>query len=291
MVRIGLPVATVLSCIASVAMAQAPDVTVNAAPPASPTQSDASLFNPVPTAALRAFDTDRPTKSNEPVTVDAGHFQYESDLLNYTHSNAGGATSRAEQAFDPVVKLGLTSSVDLELQFTGYNWVSQSSGGHTVRSDGVGDLTLRPKFNLFGNNGGLAAAIIPYVKFPTAREPIGNETVDGGVILPISIPLPYAFTLLLVPEVDVIRNAGNSGHHFNYTEVVNLSHPIANNVSVYGEIYSAVGTDKGTPPIYTFDTAVAWVVRNNLQLDLGANIGLNRDAPNLQIYAGISQRF
>ena len=294
MVRISLPVIAFFTSLAGSAMAQDATSSVNPNPPAAaaaPDKSDYTLFNPVPTSALRSLNTDRPTKSNSPVTVDAGHFQYESDLFNYTHSNAGGATTRLYEAFDPVLKFGLTNHVDLELQFTGYNWLSQTSGGQTMHADGVGDLVLRAKINLVGNEGGFAAALIPYVKFPTAHQPIGNNTVDGGVILPISVPLPYDFTLLVEPEVDVIRNASNGGHHFNYAQLLNISHPIGKQVTVYGEIYSALGTDKGTPAIYTADAAVAWAVNDNLQLDVGANFGLNKAAPNLQLYAGISQRF
>ena len=256
-----------------------------------PDKSDYTLFHPTPDAQLRSFNTDRPTKSNSPVTVDAGHFQYETDLFNYTHSNAGGAATRTYQAFDPVVKVGLTNRIDLELQFTGYNWIDGTSGGQTFHADGVGDLLLRTKINLFGNEGGPAAALIPYVKFPTAHQPIGNNTVDGGIILPISYPLPGDFTLLVEPEVDVIRNATNGGHHFNFAQLLNIAHPIGTQVTVYGEIYSSLGTDKFTPPIYTADAAIAWVVKDNLQLDAGVNVGLNRNAPNLQLYTGLSQRF
>jgi hypothetical protein len=42
---------------------------------------------------------------------------------------------------------------------------------------------------------------------------------------------------------------------------------------------------------YSFDTALSWTVRPNLQLDIGANFGLNSATPNLQLYAGMSQRF
>ena len=289
--RSALLIPACLLLLTGTAAAQQAGVTVNPNPPASPDKSDYTLFNPVPDSALRSLNTDRPTKSNSPVTVDAGRFQYETDLVNYTHSNAGGASSSEIVAFDPVLKVGLTDHVDLELQFTGYNWTRETAGGQTTRADGVGDLILRTKINLFGNEGGPAAAIIPYVKFPTARPPIGNNTTDGGVIVPITYPLPLDFTLLVEPEVDVIRNATNGGHHFNFAQLLNISHPIGTQLTVYGEIYSALGTDKSTPAIYTFDTALAWLVTPNLQLDVGANIGLNSAAPNLQLYAGISQRF
>ncbi len=269
----------------------APAASPAAATSPAPDKSIYTLFDPVPDSQLRSLNTDRPTKSNSPVTVDAGHFQYETDILNYTHSNAGGATTRQYTAFDPVLKLGLTDHVDFEVQFNGYNWFDQQSGGQHFSTSGVGDVVIRPKFNLFGNEGGPALAIIPYVKIPTARPPIGNDTVDGGVIAPFSYPLPLDFTLLVMPEIDVIRNAADGGHHFNFTQLLNISHPIGKQLTAYAEIYSALGTDARTPPVYTFDTALAWAVTDNLQLDAGANIGLNAAAPNLQVYAGISQRF
>lgn len=290
LVRLLLSAAMVFALESGTAMAQDKGFTVNPNPPAAIDKSGYTLFNPTPDAHLRDFNTDRPARGNSPITVDAGRFQYETDLLNYTHSNVGGA-SRAYQAFDPVLKIGLTNRIDLELQFNGYNWIDQSSDGQTTHAEGVGDLLLRAKINLFGNEGGPAAALIPYVKFPTAHQPIGNNTVDGGLILPISYPLPYDFTLVVEPEVDVIRNANNGGHHFNFTQLLNIGHPVGTQLTVYGEIYSALGTDKYTPPVYTADAAIAWVVKDDLQLDAGVNVGLNRCAPNLQLYAGISQRF
>ena len=46
-----------------------------------------TLFTPTPVDKMRAFNTDRPTKSNVPYTVDAGHFQYEGDLFIYGYDN------------------------------------------------------------------------------------------------------------------------------------------------------------------------------------------------------------
>ena len=51
------------------------------------------VLNPVPDDRMRNFSTDRPTKSNVPCTVDAGHFQYETDIVS--GGFPGAATSRA----------------------------------------------------------------------------------------------------------------------------------------------------------------------------------------------------
>jgi len=60
---------------------------------------------------------------------------------------------------------------------------------------------------------------------------------------------------------------------------------------VFGELYSAVGADAHTPPAYTADVAVAYLLTATTQLDAGVDVGLNRYAPNLQLYTGISHRF
>lgn len=271
----------------------APDKT--AAPAPVPVdKSRFSFFNPVPTENLRGFAPDRPTKATSPVTVDAGHLQYETDALIYTHSNSGGVSTQQFTAFDPLVKLGLTDRVEFGLQFGGYNWVDAKVPGTSTKvlqARGVGDLTLRPKINIFGNEGGVALAVIPFVKFPTASRFLGNGHLDGGVILPFSAPLPYDFTLSFSPEVDVLRNGTNAGHHINFTQAINIGHPIGKKLTVYGEFYSTVGPDRGSPNIYTADVAAAYLLTDTLQADVGANFGLNKAAPNLQVYAGLSQRF
>ena len=256
-------------------------------------KSSYTLLNPTPLASLRDFSADRPTRSNGPITVDAGHLQVESDFAAYTHSNAGGTTTRLTQAFDPVLKLGLTNCVDLELQFTGYNWLSVTSRDNQTNlasARGAGDLIARTKVNLLGNDGGPALAVIPYVKFAAAAAGVGNGNTEGGLIAPLSIPLPRNFVLTLMPELDVLRNQSNAGHHLNATGVIDLGYSPIKAVTLYAELYVARGTDKGTPAVYTVDTAVSWMLTDTLQLDVGTNIGLNRNAPNLQLYTGIAQR-
>lgn len=266
---------------------------VHAAEP-PPDKSGYTFFNPTPLNAMRDFNADRPTKGNGPITVDAGHVQYETDLFSYGHSNVGGVSTRMYTFADPMLKLGLTNSVELQVQFTGYNIINirdPKTGARIQDIRGAGDLLLRSKVNLFGNEGGPALALIPYVKFPTAARNVGNGHTEGGVIAPFTAPLPWDFTLLIMPEVDVLRNANDAGHHFSFTQLISIGHAVGPKVTVYGELYSALGTDKNTPPVYTADFAISYMLTGTVQLDVGANVGLNKNAPNLQLYTGIAQRF
>jgi Putative MetA-pathway of phenol degradation len=253
------------------------------------------LLNPVPADQMRDFSTDRPPKANVPYTVDAGHFQYETDIVNFADQLSGSTPGYILLAPNPTLKAGLTNNVDLELNIAPLVGVHTSNPAPGVSSTtwGNSDLFVRAKANLWGNDGGTSAfALIPYVKAPTAPPGIGNGAVEGGVIAPLSISLPNGFTLLFNSEVDVLKDSADNNRHANYVNLVDLSHEIVKNVTLYVEFWSDFNNDPTQRTVqYTFDMAFAWVVRPNLQLDFGADIGLNSAAPTIQVFAGLSQRF
>ena len=84
------------------ASSQEPAATDEPAAAPAPDKSGYSLLDPTPDSQLRSFAPDRPPKADSAYTVDAGHFQYETDLLNYSNTNFGGVTTKLYQAFDPV---------------------------------------------------------------------------------------------------------------------------------------------------------------------------------------------
>jgi Putative MetA-pathway of phenol degradation len=252
------------------------------------------LLNPVPVDQMRSFNTDRPTKSNVPYTVDAGHFQYETDLISFTHQVTGSVRTDTLLIPNPTFKVGITNNADFEVNapIAGIRTVNTATGlSGTLWS--VGDTFVRSKVNLWGNDGGdTAAALIPYVKAPSAPLGIGNGAVEGGLIGPLAVSLPDNFTLLLVPEIDVLKDNTDNSRHGNYIFDVNLSREVIKNITAFVELwseYNADPTQRAT--LASFDIALAWVFLPNTQLDFGANFGLTSATPAIQVYAGLSQRF
>lgn len=260
-----------------------------------PDKSQYTLFNPVPVDQMRDFSTDRPPKANSPNTVDAGHFQYETDLINFARQAMGTVRTDTYLVPNPTFKLGLTSNIDLEINaptLTGVHTFDHATGASSSMW-GIGDVFVRGKLNLWGNDGGQSAlALIPYVKAPTAPLGIGNGAVEGGVIAPLSFSLPQGFTLLFNSEIDALKNAADGGRHTNFINLVNLSKQPVKDVTVYVEFWSDYNNDpllKTTQ--YSADFAVTWLARPNLQLDAGIDFGLNAATPKVQVFAGLSQRF
>jgi len=113
----------------------------------------------------------RPPKANLPCTVDPGHFQYESDVFNWTRSVSGGATTDTFLYTNPTLKVGLTNTIDLEANMAPLERVVTRSASGQQGFEGVGDLYVRGKFNLAGPDGGdFQLAVIPYVKARRVRR-------------------------------------------------------------------------------------------------------------------------
>ncbi len=259
-------------------------------------KSSYNLFNPTPDGQMRDFCTDRPTKSNLPCTVDAGHFQYEADVFNWTYNHTGNITRNTYLYTNPTFKLGLTNRSDIEFNISPLEEVNTHDKSAHTSTDltGAGDLYARFKYNLIGNDGGnTAITLLPYVKIPTAEPGIGNKQVEGGIIIPVSFALPQKFSLLFDPEADFFKNSSDRGYHNNYQILANISHSLfIDSVTGYAELWSDANNDPaGASTQASFDVAVSWVMQPNLQFDTGTNIGLNNKTPCLQSYAGISQRF
>ena len=155
-------------------------------------------------------------------------------------------------------------------------------------------MTLTAKVNLVGNEGGqYAFALVPYLRVPSGTRNISDDQVEGGLIAPLTVSLPSDFNMTLQTEFDALRNSNDSGTHVNFTNIVNISHAIPGikNLTGTAELYSSLDTEAHTPDVYTFDLALAYLIEPDLQVDVGANIGLNRGAPDYQVYSGIAHRF
>jgi hypothetical protein len=269
----------------------------HADPAQAPDKSGFTLFNPTPTADLRSLCTDRPTKSTGTCTVDAGHWQLEADVYNYTTQTVGGVTTTTQLFTNPTLKLGLTNTLDVEINIVPYETVTthDKNAGTNVTAGGVGDLFLRAKLNLLGDDGGdVGFAVVPYVKIPTAPTTIGNGEVEGGVIAPIQLNLPLNLQLVIDPELDVLANAVGAGRHLNTSGLLSFTYPLTKTVNVSAEIWGDANFDPaGTITQASFDLGAAWIPAKtpNFQLDGGVNIGLDHATPAAQAYLGVSQRF
>jgi hypothetical protein len=245
-----------------------------------------TLFNPTPRSAMREMITDRPDTTESPYTVDAGHFQAELSLVDFTHDREGGVTTDAVTPLASNLKVGLTNYADLQFVFNPY--VNRRIG--SSRHEGFDDMLLRLKVNLLGNDGGdVAFGVMPYVKFPTGTNDIGNDHFEGGIILPVAVRLPAEFDMGAMLEVDFIRDAGN-GYGTAFLHTVTVEHGIIGELFGYVEYAGTSFVNAGATYQAVVGTGLTYGLTPDVQLDLGANFGISSSADDYNVFVGVSFR-
>ena len=286
-----------IGLVALPALARADDTAPaeNSTVPGAPDKSGYTLLNPTPDDQMRKFAPDRPTKGFSVRTVDAGHVEVEMDSFNETYTRYLGVITHSIQTLDPNIRIGLTNSTEFEIQFNGLqsSRSENESGALVAQGTGFGDVVLRTKMNLFGNDDGpVGLAVIPYLKVPSSAPVISNGAVEGGLIVPLALRLPQDYLVTLMTEVDALKDDLNH-REANFVNLVGVSHPIpgVEGANAMVELFSSVGADRATSPIYTFDLGMNFRLDKHTFLDFGLNLGLNSAAPKVQVYTGISARF
>ena len=268
----------------------------NLAPEKSlPDKSGYTLFNPTPEQYMRELSADRPDKTDCPFTVDAGHFQAELDYANYTSDSPSAQPAVKAEGYQiaPMnLKVGLLNNVDFQLVLAPYQQVrtKDESTGKVEYQSGFGDIMPRAKVNLVGNDGGpFALALIPFVKFPTAQDHLGNGAYEGGLGIPYAFDVPnweVGFQTTFSANHDDLGR----GYHAEFANSVSVGHALIGKLSGYVEFYSSVSTERGADWVGTVDTWLTYKLTKNLQLDGGAYIGVTRAADDLHLWIGMTWR-
>lgn len=236
---------------------------------------------------------DRPGKATSPCAVPAGHWQVETGFADWTLQSSGGERDTSLVIGQTFVKYGISGSSDLELEIT--PWERSASRGHGVHSgaEGFGDVDLVYKQEVTPGDAPLQLTVMPFVKAPTAKLPLGNDQWEGGVLVPIAFSLGKSpFSVNLTPEIDWAADADGGGHHAAMVQVASFGWQASTKLNLSGEIWGRWDWDPaGTTRQYSVDAAAAYLLSNAVQLDGGANFGLNRATPDVELYAGVSKRF
>lgn len=249
-----------------------------------PDKSSFHVFNPTPRDLRRDLSADRPDFTESPYTVDAGAIQLEMSFFDYAKN--GSADVWTVAPFN--LKVGVLN--DLDLQFVFDPWVREDDG---MRSrDGVGDLEVRAKFNLWGNDAGdTAFGFMPFIKAPTASQGLGNDHVEGGLIFPFAVDLAEGVGLGLMFETDFVFDEIDDGHDTEFIFTAALGLDVTEALGVYLEGIAVESTDPATDFRGLLGLGATLALTGDLILDAGVNLGLTGDADDFNFFTGLTIRF
>ena len=246
------------------------------------------LFNPKPKNELRDLAADRPDNTETPITVDPGHIQLEISGVAYSRDERGNTADKSTTWLETNLKFGLVESADLQIVFATYaREEAEVKGAGTSDQSGFGDVEVRLKWNVLGNDGGRNAfALFPFVKIPTGAG-LSNEEWEGGIILPCARDLREGVGFGAQAEFDLAYDDGKGEHRLDFLHTVVFGLDLNERAGIFGEYLGVASSDYEA---YASGGAT-YGVSENLQLDFGALIGLNDAAADFSIFPGVTFRF
>lgn len=242
-----------------------------------------TLFKPVPRDSLREFSLDRPDVTESPQTVDAGHFQFEGDIVKWQKESRDAKGMLL--LWSGLYKMGLTENWDFHLGYELHNINPDNEG---VKSkNGHGGLTLRLKRNFWGNNGDTKTALgaIPYVTFISGKPFDADEEIQFGVGFPFSSSINETLGWGAQPQIDFVPN-GEGGHDVSFFQTVVLGGSLIGALDFYIE---GLGIFNAKENKYLANGGLIYSINPNIKVDVATNIGLNKSAPT-RLYFGLSFR-
>ena len=244
-------------------------------------------------AAADPICADRPGKATGTCTVASGHWQIETGLADWSLQKSGGGRDTALVIGETTVKFGLTDRTNLEVDLTPWQRSASRVAGVHETASGFGDISVLYKQRLTRSDAPLQVAAMPMVKVPTATHSLGNGKWEGGLLIPIGYSIPNSsLALAATPEVDWVADGDGHGHHAAMAQVASLGWQASGRLNLSAEIWGQWDWDPaGTTRQASADGAAAYLLGNDVQLDAGANFGLNRVTPDVELYAGVSRRF
>ncbi len=174
--------------------------------------------------------------TESPDTVKPGRFLLEVDAISLTVDREPGLKYTAIGAATTFLTTGVTERLDAQVGAEFYIHQKFDAAGFTERQSGVGDVYVRAKYRFYESNETYTAvAVIPYVKIPTNSGGVGNDAVEGGVIVPFKTELIGGFDFAAMAELAFLRNDNNDGYDSNVLASAYLSRSVTRGIGLYGE--------------------------------------------------------
>lgn len=277
--------------VAAISPARAQPPTPPGAPRPQPADKCAfTLFNPTPRDLRRPMSTDRPDTTESPFTVDAGAVQVELSFAEFSRDDRDAPRTTSLAVAPLNLKVGLLNNADLQLLLEPYLRIDQTGA---PPADGPGDLGLRLKVNLWGNDtGDTALAVMPFISLPTGDDGVSPGAVEGGLSLPFAASLPGGFSLGLMLQLDLLRADDGRGTDALLVHTATIGRDLFGPVAGFLEYVGVAPLESGAGEYRALlSTGLTWAATDDLAFDAGVRVGLTGpDTEDLAVFAGMSLR-
>lgn len=243
----------------------------------------------------REYCPDRPGIGTPACTMSPGQFSVEVGVGDWSLNRDSMQREDVFETGDLLVRYGVADHAEVQVGWTslGFSRTRDRATGEIDHASGTGDVTLALRRNLVNPDGsGFSVAVMPYATLPVGGSAIGAGDWGAGVLVPLSYELSDKWSLVTTGEIDAAVDEDGNGRHLAFGEVVGLAAKLGETVTATAEYQIIADHDpQGHSVSHLSGLSFGWQPANNLQIDAGANVGLDRDAPDMEVYLGVSRRF
>lgn len=257
-------------------------------------QPDAPAAEPSPTIAA-----DRPGFSDTTGIAPVGRLQLEMGYT-FTSRDRDGSTTQRHNGPEIVARMGvLDDRLEVRVVTSGYVWsrTDDGSGGGYQDTEGFSDALVGVKVKLTDQDGALPRiALEALTTVGTGSRGVSNRDVEP--------------TVKFIWSYDLGTALGDSWKGFSAFGNLNLTYAstsgdrflqgaasfggscaITASTSVFAEYFVVGPNAKGNDAAHAFDLGGAYLLTDRIQLDARVGVGLNQEADNLFVGAGVSFLF
>ena len=241
------------------------------------------------TGELPSISTDRPGQATPPAILLPGSIQIEAGVQLTSDAatvEEVETTERTTSMPAALVRIGVLPTMELRLS-TEVRSVGTSitPGTFDTTVSGLSGVGLGIKIGVTAEQGA-----IPETAFLlTLALPVGEENFRVSNVAPTFL---FAMRNGLSSTTNLYYNLGatwdgTNGAGYGLYNVL-LSSSLTGSLGVFGEVYGTVAT--GRLPTHAADLGLAYLLGNNLQIDLYGGVGITDNAPDYFVAGGVSVR-
>ncbi|MGE3166830.1 MAG: transporter [Planctomycetota bacterium] len=235
-----------------------------------------------------ALSTDRPGFADSTSVTPRGHTQLELGYT-FTQDRERAARTRDQSIAQSSLRAGLLDNLELRFLWNGFSVTETKEAGATEHDDGAGDMTVGLRSELIENDG-----LVPDLTgLINLALPVGASTKSAGDVAP-DLRLAYGWALthsLRVYGVGIAAAAvDDDGRYFQGSGSAGLSWGVTEEFSTFVEYFGIFPAGRGSP-LHSVDGGFAFLLGDDVQVDVSAGFGLNADAPDVFVGVGLCWRW
>jgi Putative MetA-pathway of phenol degradation len=217
-----------------------------------------------------------------PSTVPIGTWQVEADVAAVSWDSRtleSGVAHRHWTFGSTLLTTGVGQKADVQIGYVTFVDDVYSSALERTRYRGRGDIYIRSKWNFWGTEAETSAlAVLPYIKIPTNTGGVGNDRVEGGLVVPFGMPLGTDTSLNAMVSADYLDD-GNGGTDVLWSASWVVTRSVSTRWATYAEAGATVDLSNSGDWAGTVGVGLTFAATEKFSLDLAGYAGITRSAP------------